>query len=218
MTTERLPTSYGRNARLWAARVAWIALFALALWLWGVSTVVIIRDPRPPAAQATDPGIFTLEDTEALRQLGLPEVLATVPVAFFLLLDVVYFLLGGWIFWRRSRDWTALLLSFILVGSGAVVFSYAFEVFNRGDSPWLIPINLLTFLVIAAMTLLLFLFPDGKFVPSWTRFLAPVFAGLMASFLLPLPEALGQVAGLVAPLAVITVGIYARVHRFRHYS
>ncbi|MBI4201264.1 MAG: hypothetical protein HY531_03115 [Chloroflexi bacterium] len=112
----------------------------------------------------------------------------------------------------------ALLLSFMLVGSGAVVFSYAFEVFNRGNSPWLIPSNLLTFLVIAAMTLLLYLFPDGKFVPSWTRFMAPVFAALMVAFLLPLPEALGQVAGLVAALAMITVGIYGRVHRYRHYS
>jgi len=75
------------------------------------------------------------------------------------------------IFWRRSDDWMALLTSLGLV---------AFGVFFRTDGPtalgqqypavWL-PVNLLAFIGSMSFMLFIYLFPNGRFVPRWTRWI-----------------------------------------------
>lgn len=83
-------------------------------------------------AEVTDPTVFTVEDVAVLRDLGLPEVLARGPVVLlFLLMDLAYFMVAALIFWKRSNDGMALLVSFVLVFLGAIILSYAVEALSR---------------------------------------------------------------------------------------
>ncbi|MBI4236413.1 MAG: hypothetical protein HY688_03540, partial [Chloroflexi bacterium] len=86
MTAERQVAIRLLGSPLWAVRVAWLALGAVAVGLWAVTSVRILREPFLPAAEVSDPSTFTLEDVEVLRSLGLPEALAMAPIVFFLLL------------------------------------------------------------------------------------------------------------------------------------
>lgn len=74
--------------------------------------------------------------------------------------------------WRRSDTWIGLLSAFVLSGVG-VGFSYF--IFEAKSLPvWAQPIYTLNAVLIwPTFFIILYLFPDGRFVPRWTRFLAP---------------------------------------------
>jgi hypothetical protein len=83
--------------------------------------------------------------------------------------------IGSVIFWRRSDDWMALLVMLLLI---------TFSIGNPGNPPdllplvnpaWELPIRLLHALSSMATVLVLFLFPTGRFVPRWTRWVATVY-------------------------------------------
>ncbi len=209
----RLPGS-----RLLVARALWVALVALALGLWAFTSVQFLRQPAPPAAEVTDPGVFTLEDVEILRQLGLPEALATSSVVFFLLLGAVNFVLGGWIFLRRSGEPVALLVSLALVLVGAMLFSYVYQVVNQSYPQLLLLTNTLTFLGVLAVVLLVYLFPDARFVPRWTRFLPIVVGLVLLLYFLPLPPAVKLGSWTFAMMGTLVTGAYARAQRHRSFS
>jgi hypothetical protein len=122
------------------------------------------------------------------------------------------------IFWRRSSDWVALLVSFSLVFVGAFLMGPTEDGITRHHAAW-IPIKDAALLAgIVALVLVLFVFPDGRFVPRWTRFV-PIAAG--AGFLplsLPLPEAVFAIAGTVTALGILATGVYAGIYRYRRVS
>jgi hypothetical protein len=87
---------------------------------------------------------------------------------------MVYSVVSVAIFWRRSDDWMALLTSLGLL---------AFGIFFLTDGPvvlaeqypvvWL-PVRSLAFLGSISFILFLYLFPNGQFLPRWTRWI-PIF-------------------------------------------
>jgi hypothetical protein len=87
---------------------------------------------------------------------------------------MVYTVVSVAIFWRRSDDWMALLTSLGLL---------AFGIFFLTDGPvvlaeqyplvWL-PVRSLAFLGSISFILFLYLFPNGRFLPRWTRWI-PIF-------------------------------------------
>ncbi|MBI4298147.1 MAG: hypothetical protein HY666_00085 [Chloroflexi bacterium] len=204
--------------RLWAARALWIGVAALAIWLWGLSSIRFLGEPFHPAAEVSDPTVFTLEDLDILRGLGLPEALATLPALFFTAFGAVYFVLGGWIFWRRSGEWMAMLVSFVLVFLGSIVLGYTWETLHRAYPGWLPAFSALLFLGVMSLALLLYLFPDGQFVPRWTRLLPVPLGALLLLFVLPTPKEVGQTGIILAFLGISVTGIYARVYRYRRFS
>ncbi len=82
----------------------------------------------------------------------------------------VYFAVSLVLFWRKSTDRFILLLSFnlMLVG-GVIIAPYPNALGNYGV--WWVPILFLQFLAWSAFSVI-YAFPDGRFVPRWTRWLA----------------------------------------------
>jgi len=94
----------------------------------------------------------------------------------------VWFTVSLVLFWRKSTDRAILLFSLMLVLSGGFYFP-PLPLALGTYGVWWVPID---FLVIVASVMLIFVyaFPDGRFVPGFTRWLA---LGWIAVSLLPIP-------------------------------
>ena len=96
--------------------------------------------------------------------------------AYVVALDVVfaagYGVVAAVLFWRRPGDPVALFVSLALVTFGAATFPGAMGALSAASPVWHLPVAFLKSVGSIAFGLLLFLFPDGRFVPHWTRFVA----------------------------------------------
>ncbi len=208
--------------RLRFLRALWLATFAVTFLVFLVGVFVYFRQmlaaPTAPNENFPDPTVPAL-----LAEAGIPGelyafyklvtgVLGSFPVALIALL----------IFWRRGHDRSALLMSYLLllIGSGGSVSSAALAELG------VVGIWLDRILAVAsanAMTLIFFLFPTGRFVPRWTRWVALFFfAFTLPGFLAPGSrlDFLAGVGGIgfliVFPL--LACFIFAQVYRYRRVS
>jgi hypothetical protein len=125
----------------------------------------------------------------------------------------VFLAVAAVIFWRRSEDRMALLASFTLLLFGGVAITglaSAHPVFS-------FPALLLNYLGQVSFVVFFYLFPDGRFVPRWTRWLAVAVALLQVTdtFFPSSPWNL-----LDGPLFIVYVAsvAVAQVYRYRRVS
>jgi len=89
---------------------------------------------------------------------------------YYMLLNIVfvcaYFVVAIMLFWRRSDDWMALFASFFLM-----TFALTFSSDTLEATPyWLF--QFVIFLGAVSIVVFFYLFPTGRFVPRWTRWLS----------------------------------------------
>src|SRR6185503_18579498 len=197
---------------LYAARGLWLALLAL---------ILILTVTGLPARYAQ---LLAAADTRSLDQLGLsPRAFAAYLTGLTLVSLAANLLIGIYIFWRRSAQSMCLLVSFTLIANGAIVPLALF-----GQARPLSPepralLNLVIFFALVSSILLLYVFPDGRFTPRWTRLLAPVWAAtaLVAIFLPDLPFSLARLPAALQVLVLMVwagLGAYAQIYRYLHIS
>jgi hypothetical protein len=135
-------TQHTRLAARWLApaRLAWLALVGLLLGLY-----------------AYDIGPSRL----------LPD-LTVGAMAWNVGMPVGFAVIGGLIFWRKSDDWMGLLTSFALIGMGVYLLTGVGEDLALRPG-WRFANDLLQGLTGGSFVLLVFLFPDGRFVPPRGR-------------------------------------------------
>jgi hypothetical protein len=150
-----------REPWLTVARVAWLAFFALA------ALVLLVAIPAR-WAELTQPTPTTLANLNALGWSVVPyAIYAIVTEVIFI---VVFLIVGFIIFARRSDDWMALFIALTLV---------AFGVGNQTIVPTIGALRLYPFgnfvfacggfAAWATFTQFPFLFPNGRYVPRWSR-------------------------------------------------
>ncbi|HXZ05978.1 MAG TPA: hypothetical protein VEH81_14185 [Ktedonobacteraceae bacterium] len=94
----------------------------------------------------------------------------------------VWFAISFVLFWRKSSDQAVLLFSLLLVLTGGVLFPpIPVALVNYGA--WWIPVWAL-YILAAIMLSAGYTFPDGRFIPGFTRWLA---LGWIAVSLVPIP-------------------------------
>jgi hypothetical protein len=118
------------------------------------------------------------------------------------------------LFWRRSDDWMVMFISSYLLLYGTIMagpLEWA-EAFYPGWPS--LAVDVVQPLFLTAPTIALFvLFPDGRFVPPWTRWLIILSIPLTVAILY-LPPAYSWVL-----LGMIVLGaMYAQIYRYRHVS
>jgi signal transduction histidine kinase len=117
----------------------------------------------------------------------------------------------------------ALLVSFALLTFGATTFSGLMGALVATHPVWRIPVDCIAYAGSVAFTLFLYTFPDGRFVPSWTRWLALLWVlqqlpaqlaprAPLDTRTLPLGLQLLMFAGFLGSV------VYAQIYRYRRVS
>ena len=148
------------------ARAAWVVLAVVALGTFVTSVPARYDQLAHPTA-----GVRA-----ALAELGLS---AGGYALYNVILDTVFVsvfaVVAGVIIWRRSDDPMALLVATMLVAWGALNGLF---VLTPGATEGMLPAllatlgSLVTYVGYMAWMLFFYLFPSGRFVPRWTRWLA----------------------------------------------
>ena len=162
-----------RGSRLLLAITWGAAVLTLGLVLAGVP-------PRFAALQQVcaagncSPLQLTAPAAQALAVRGVSaHFYAAYLVAFELTVPLVFAAVGAVLLWRGPRDPAALVVSLMLVTYGAYLTPFV-TALHQVAPGWRPLATLVHALALVASLLVLYLFPDGRFVPHWTRVLAIV--------------------------------------------
>lgn len=152
------------------ARVAWVSLVLLLLSLFVTllpSYFALLQNICTSSACALlQP---TPQSVQVLQQLGLSLAsYAVLNLALIIATMAVCLLVGVVIFWRKSDDWMALLAAFFMVPFGML---YVTDALQSSHSTWQVLAIVLNVLGNGIFFLLGSLFPNGHFVPRWSRWL-----------------------------------------------
>lgn len=155
-------------------------------------------------------------DLQALASL---QISPAVPALFDLLLRTVFVsgftVISLLLFWKRAADPMAYLVSVMLLTTGYLYGTSA----PRDQSLWLAGV-IMTAIAETTQVLFFFTFPNGRYLPSWIRWLpAPLFIFRFLVWLNIYVTRTGQGAvevGIVVLLILIGVG--TQIHRYRKQS
>jgi hypothetical protein len=208
------PDTRLRGSRLILARVAWLtvvtliaALFLVMLPAYYTQLQTVCTGAPCGSAQPTP------DSAQAIQRLGLSiSTYAAFTLALTLALAFVSFTLGAVIFWRRSDDWMALLVALMVVALGTLNGNGVYG----SHSAWRVLSDVLYVLGGGVGLLAFSLFPDGRFVPRWTRWLLLCWAvsGMVYLFFRD-----ASFANLVYDLvfhAEVVLLVIAQVYRYHH--
>src|SRR5918994_72178 len=167
------PEATLRERWLHIARVVWVvvALLYVGVFVFGIpSEFARLNTPCTGPVSCNLIPHLTAQKVQALKELNLSvNLFAAYFVAVEIVFAAVWAAVGALIFWRRSNDRMAFLVSFMLLTTGAAIL----PLFTLDFSPFLtVSARVVTFLGAASFTLFAYVFPDGRFVPRWSRWLA----------------------------------------------
>jgi hypothetical protein len=193
-------------------RLGWVGITALVLvlFIWGV-----------PVRYAQ---IVQTADKRSLYELGVSSSLYAVYLLALNFIPVLFHnTIAAVIFWRRRRDWIALLVCYALVANGAVVPLSLMNAQNQVPAMQSFLIGVVISIGLISSVSLLYLFPDGRFVPGWTKLLAFAWTAivLLAIFLRESPLSLANwplPVQIIALLVWTGIGIYAQAYRYFNVS
>ncbi|MBN1312217.1 MAG: protein kinase [Anaerolineae bacterium] len=214
-TTSTTSTTL-RGPWLLVIRLAWlaIALYVIVMLIIGL------------------PGAYRsyIDDYPALRQTVLSQSLPADWPAFYIL---------GWRFvaalsfcamalllvWRKSRDWMGLFSSATCIAFGVAFSSYIYEAYIYQDilPSILVPVatEFSRALGFIFSVIFLFLFPNGKFVPRWSRWLALLWSlWMIGGVFVPVLRISDYPFHLFIGIQVVVygVGLAMQIYRYRYVS
>jgi hypothetical protein len=208
MSTRASPSATTLRGRwLLLARVAWVIIATLALGLFLASIPAYVSNVLT-LGQADWMGAPVEAPAGMVFVLDLLGVLASIAAA------LVCLTLAVVLFWRRSDDWMVMFISSYLLLYGTIMagpLEWA-EAFYPGWPS--LAVDVVQPLFLTAPTIALFvLFPDGRFVPPWTRWLILLSIPLTVAILYLPPSYSWALMGMI-----VLGAMYAQIYRYRHVS
>jgi signal transduction histidine kinase len=206
--------------RLLFARAAWLAVFVLAIGVFCASVPGYYEWLHDFA----DPDLDSAAIRDNLRALGISvDFYAAFLFSLRLISVAVWVVVGVVIFLRRSDDWMALFTSLTLI-TFAVFYLFDGHTALVEQHPALRPpVNVLAFVGSVSFALFFYLFPDGRLVPRWARWLLVLWIAHEAPYYF-LPGSVLDTERSFPPLdfaldlSLLCVGIGAQVYRYRRVS
>jgi signal transduction histidine kinase len=171
-----------RGYRLWLARAGWILIALIYIVFFILGTLAqydVLRIPCSEIPPEDQPECLPTED--ALGQLGLTwEDLANFYTPIATVASLPWILLGCIVFWRKSEKTVGLLFSLALVVGGCAAVNFGLlESLIYSYPDFRVPVAILRSLSRLVPITIFCLFPDGRFVSRWTRWLFILWAGLV---------------------------------------
>ncbi len=213
-----------RGYRLVLARTAWAIIVLVALTFYiasippGYAQMLTVCTQSLCSNQQATPDLL-----RALHSAGLSLQFYAIYLTTLSALSVATFvIIAAIIAWRMSRNWMGLLVSLTLIIIATVIFSDYQQIATVFPLAQL-PGYLFHFLLNTLPLLVAYLFPNGRFVPHWTRWfflLVMLFNGIATLFpASPFNTAtwpgLPQIA---AQLLVFGTIIFAQIYRYLRVS
>jgi hypothetical protein len=205
---------HGRKLNL--ARVVWVAVVTLlvALFLAMLPAYYTLLQTVCTGAPC-GLGQPSLDSAQAIQKLGFSVgTYATFTLALTLASAFLCFTLSAVIFWRKSDDWMALLGALGVVALGTVNVS---SVLQTSHSTWQALAIVMNVFGYGVFFLVCSLFPNGRFVPRWTRWLLPCWVALGMVFLIFRDVSFAYLVQNLVWLAVVILLVTALFYRY-HYA
>jgi hypothetical protein len=162
---------------------------------------------------------LTPEQAQVLKGLNLtPEFYAAYTVGLPVATMLVFTAIATVICWRRSEDRMALFGAFMLVvfGGAALTSDVPHALAAAHPTLWF-PVHLLDYLGQVAFGTFFYVFPNGRFVPRWTRWLAIAVALLYVPDIFFPGSSLDLLGGPVF-IGFLMSLVVAQVYRYRRVS
>jgi hypothetical protein len=217
-----------RGPWLLLARTVWLVVALLAVASFIAGAWLRFSELQQVCTEATNvctrQSLLRPENVRELHSLGFSlEFWALYDSATSIIYASVWWVVGAIIFARRSEDGMALLVSLFLV-----TFTIAFwpdipGALARAYPVFEMPVGIFRILGDVLAMLFFYLFPSGRFVPRWTRWLAVVWVVVQGSSYV-FPEsaiAPGSWPSLLKELvvaALICTCLFAQVYRYLKVS
>jgi hypothetical protein len=206
-----------QGAWLALARIAWVVIALLTLGLFIVAFPSYFAYLHVVNATSPSGPQLAPSDVRELQGLGLSlDSYAWLNISVNVLFLLVYVLVGVVLFWRKSDDRLALLASLSLVLFPIAVST---QVLGTLPSAWTWLVECAEFFSNVCLGLFFYLFPSGRFVPRWTRWLMIVTVAYWA-FNIFFPDVVFINTGFsfVLFLALIVSVIILQIYRYRRIS
>jgi hypothetical protein len=151
------------------ARLLWFAVVGLVVGIVLASIPTYVAFLHTLTTNGSAQIQLTLRGVHALHALGLSiDSYAILNVMINALFVFGFLLVGAVIFWRKADDRLALFTSAALV---AFPIGFISTQTTTLPSPWLLLVQIVSFFSGCSLSLLFYVFPSGRFVPHWTRWL-----------------------------------------------
>ena len=197
--------------RLWMARAAWLLVALLALIVFAEAVAAML-----PASL----GLEAPETASLAEWIGSTYGQWWLLIALDGLLVLAFVGVGVVIVLRRTADWFVMAVSAALMLYGIAATSAVNRLWH-GSTPWAALVNWLQLASTASVPILAYLFPDGRFVPRWTRWLALLWgAWALGAAILPALNPYGWPPALLLAFFVLVLasGLAAQAYRYRRVS
>jgi predicted Ser/Thr protein kinase len=204
---------------LWLMRVTFFLLIVPTL-VFNVVTLPMSYDAFYDVLEGSLYDPIVLPASFALAQVNPTdygfslEFIATFYTAFNSVLIIGAMVVGLYIFYRRSNEWMAALTGAVLGTLGATYSPVLVILLREPSGEVFLRFYILLFTVL--LVLFTLLFPTGRFVPRWTRWLIPplILVNLLVGFEFGLDISFGLPLNIVFAM----VGIYTQIRRYFHVS
>ena len=145
-------------------------------------------------------------------------VYATYMLVLYWIGALVYAVVASAIFWRRSDDRMALFGAFTLLVFGAGTVFGPLNALPSSNPAWAQPVNLASLVGVASFYLFFCLFPSGRFVPRWMRWVVLLLAGGQAASAIPYAPLQAIVGGPIPFFVFFALLVFAQIYRYRSVS
>jgi signal transduction histidine kinase len=218
------------GTRLRLARGGWIVLMLLFCGFYFAAVLVYAIQfhgfqQGAYAHLLAKPAVVSGYDTFISLYLVLTGPYATFNITLITCFSPFWIAVSLMIFWRRSDDWMALYIALLLVML-VTSLSPALSVLSRVvglTSPLGVCITLLHLLSFSSVIFFFALFPNGRFVPGWTRWMTLAYLAWQVPLCLPSTSPFSLVHWpplLLAspPLCMILACGFAQLYRYQRVS
>jgi hypothetical protein len=203
------------------ARPAWLLILGMAILLFFFSLPLYYDQLTTLCARANGCAETQIRAATAasFAELGISlREYALFHIVLGLVLNSLSWLLAYLIFWRRPPDWFSFVISLLL----ALLYTFpAIETLPAVNAALALPVQFIGFFTGSAISLLFYAFPNGRFVPRFSRWLALIWMLFMFSdnFLKGTPWHLSSFGWLQPLLGLffITFGA-AQLYRYRYVA
>ena len=223
MTMSANPNSPATSTRLSGtplilARLGWWSVtFLTFVDLFAALYTIFIEKP------VLEKPLWFLYDDEIARinQLGIsPDFYVKYITSLAAISAVMFFAIACLIFWRRSDDWQAILISqmgiTIGIGTGWAIDGPLIEAHPN----WLLLPVFISLIPVIGGVIIFFTFPDGRFIPGWTRWLVLPLSLFFLGISLIAPFGTNVITKTIffIKMGLISVSVLAQIYRYRRFS